>query len=103
MDPDRLPGEMLGSTRQRPGQLRIWPTAGGGNSLITVQAQMFEPVAAQPPSASRAPPPPPPPRVVQVYVTLDRRIGQGLTARAALLVGAQIVSDTTLAFGGVRG
>jgi len=97
MDPDRLPGELLGSTQLRPGQLRIWPTAGGGNSLITVQAQMFEPVAAQPPSASRAPPTPPPPRVVQVYVTLDRRSGQGLTARAALLGGEQIVTDTTLA------
>ncbi len=92
-DPDRLPGVLLGSSQLRPSQLRIWPTGGvgegegGRNSLITVQAQMFEPVAAQPP---------PPPRVVRVYVTLDGRSGEGLTARAALLGGEEIVTDTTL-------
>jgi len=87
-DPDRLPGVLLGSSQLRPGQLRIWPTGGGHNSLITVQAQMLEPVGAQPP---------PPPRVTRVYVTLDGRSGQGITARAALLGGEQIVIDTTLA------
>jgi len=32
-----------------------------------------------------------------VYVTLDGRSGHALTARAALLGGEQIVTDTTLA------
>lgn len=82
-DPERLPGELVGSSQLRPGQFRVWPTA---SSLITVQAQMLEPVAA----------PPPPPRVAEVYVTLDGRSGRGLTARAALLGGEQIVTDTTL-------
>ena len=85
-DPDRLPGELVGSSQLRPGQFRVWPA---GSSLITVQAQMYEPVAAQPP--------PPPPHVAEVYVTLDGRSGHGLTARAALLGGEQIVTDTTLA------
>jgi uncharacterized protein UPF0182 len=83
---ERLPGELVGSTELRPGQLRIWPA---GRSLITVQTQLLEPVAAQPP--------PPPPRVDEVYVTFAERSGHGLTARAALLGGEEIVTDTTLA------
>jgi Uncharacterised protein family (UPF0182) len=85
-DPDRLPGELLGSASLRPGQLRIWPTSG---SVITVQAQMLEPVVAG--SAT-----PPLPRVAEVYVTVDGRSGRGVTARAALRGGEQIVTDTTL-------
>ena len=88
-DPERLPGELLGSASLRPGQLRIWP-AGGGGSVITVQAQMREPVAVR--SAT-----PPLPRVAEVYVTLDGRSGRGLTAQSALRGGQQIVIDTTLA------
>ena len=82
---ERLPGELLGSSLLRPGQLRVWPA---GNSIITVQAQIFDPVDAR----TR-----PPPRVTDVYVTLDGRAGHGLTARAALLGGEQIITDTTLA------
>lgn len=85
-DPQRLPGELLGSASRRPGQLRIWPT---GSSIITVQAQMLEPVPA---GSARSPPP----RVAEVYVTLDARSGRGVTARAALRGGEQIVTDTTL-------
>ncbi len=84
-DPVRLPGELVGSSLLRPGQLRIWPA---GSSLITVQAQILEPVAVQPPPA---------PRLTEVYVTLDGRSGHARTARAALLGGEQIVTDTTLA------
>ncbi len=84
-DPERLPGELVGSAALRPGQLRIWPT---GPALITVQAQFFDPVAAPTPQA---------PRVAEVYVTFNGRSGRGLTARAALLGGEQIVTDTTLA------
>jgi hypothetical protein len=80
----KLPGELVGSALLRPGQLRIWPT---GNSLITLQAQFYEPVGARPP---------PTPRVAEVYVTLDGRSGRGLNARAALRGGEQIVTDTTL-------
>ena len=87
-DPERLPGELVGSAELRPGQLRIWPTA---KSLITVQAQFYDPVAAQTPPAR------PTPRVAEVYVTFNGRSGRGLTARAALLGGEQIVTDTTLA------
>jgi hypothetical protein len=54
---------------------------------------MLEPVNSQPQQTAPAPPP----RVAEVYVTLDRRSGHGLTARAALLGGEQIVTDTTLA------
>jgi hypothetical protein len=82
---ERLPGELIGSSMLRPGQLRVWPT---GNSIITVQAQFFDPVAVQQPPA---------PRITEVYVTLNGRSGRGLTARAALLGGEQIVTDTTLA------
>ncbi|HYU28734.1 MAG TPA: UPF0182 family protein [Gemmatimonadales bacterium] len=84
-DPERLPGELVGSAELRPGQLRIWPT---GRALLTVQAQFFDPVAARTPPA---------PRVAEVYVTFNGRSGRGLTARAALLGGEQIVTDTTLA------
>lgn len=86
-EPERLPGELIGSSFHRPGQLRIWPTS---SSIITVQSQMFEPLV--PLDAPR-----PPPRVAEVYVTLDGRSGRGLTARAALRGGEQIVTDTTLA------
>jgi hypothetical protein len=82
---DRLPGELVGSSQLRPGQLRVWPV---GNTIITVQAQILDPVGAGTP---------PPPRVTEVYVTLDGRSGHGLTARAALLGGEQINTDTTLA------
>ena len=82
---ERLPGELLGSSLLRPGQLRVWPV---GNSIITVQAQFLDPVDAR----TR-----PAPRVTDVYVTLDGRAGHGLTARAALLGGEQIITDTTLA------
>lgn len=81
----RLPGELVGSSLLRPGQLRVWPT---GNSLITLQAQFLDPVEVRPP---------PPPRIAEVYVTLDGRSGRGLNARAALRGGEQIVTDTTLA------
>src|SRR5205814_2685781 len=87
-DPDRLPGVLLGSSQLRPGQLRIWPTGGGHNSLITVQAQMLEPVGAQPP---------PPPRVTRVYVTPDGRSGPGITPPPALLGGEQAVMRPTAA------
>ncbi|HLZ45819.1 MAG TPA: hypothetical protein VKQ05_09085, partial [Gemmatimonadales bacterium] len=96
-DPERLPGELVGSAQLRPGQLRIWPA---GNALMTVQAQMFEPVTAPQPAQLMRPataPPSPPPRVAEVYVTLDGRSGHALTARAALLGGERIVTDTTLA------
>ncbi len=82
---ERLPGELVGSSLLRPGQLRVWPV---GNSIITVQVQILDPVDARTP---------PPPRVTDVYVTLDGRAGHGLTARAALLGGEQILTDTTLA------
>jgi hypothetical protein len=82
--PERLPGELVGSSTLRPGQLHIWPV---GNSLITVQAQLFDPLGNTPASV---------PRIAEVYVTLDTRSGRGLTARAALRGGEQIVSDTTL-------
>jgi len=84
-NPERLPGELVGSSLLRPGQLRIWPA---GNSLITLQAQVLEPLAVQPPPA---------PRIAEVYVTLDGRSGHARTARAALLGGEQIITDTTLA------
>ena len=84
-EPERLPGELLGSTALRPGQLRIWPTA---NSLITVQAQIVDPLDAHPA---------PPPRVAEVYVTLDMRSGHGPTAAAALHGGEVVVSDTSIA------
>ncbi|HTI03735.1 MAG TPA: UPF0182 family protein [Gemmatimonadales bacterium] len=81
----RLPGELVGSTSLRPGELRIWPA---GSSLVTAQAQFYDPLGARAPSA---------PRVAEVYVTYDGRSGRGLTARAALKGGEQIVTDTTLA------
>ena len=84
--PERLPGELMGSSTLRPGQLHVWPV---GNSLITVQAQLFDPLDSTQPA--------PVPRVAEVYVTLASRSGRGLTARAALRGGEQIVSDTTLA------
>jgi len=76
----------MGSSTLRPGQLHVWPV---GNSLITVQAQLFDPLDSTQPA--------PVPRVAEVYVTLASRSGRGLTARAALRGGEQIVSDTTLA------
>jgi hypothetical protein len=82
---ERLPGELFGSNLFRPGQPRIWPA---GNSLITVQAQFLEPVGMNPP---------PPPRVAEVYVSIDGRNGRGLTARAALHGGEQVVTDTSFA------
>ena len=82
---ERLPGELVGSTLLRPGRLRVWPAA---SSIVTVQAQLLDPVGLQPRPA---------PRVMEVYVTFDGRSGRGLTARSALLGGEQIVTDTTLA------
>ncbi len=84
-DPERLPGELVGSSQQRPGELRIWPADG---SIVTVQAQMLDPIGAHPA---------PPPRVAEVHVSFDGRIGRGLTARAALHGGEQVVTDTSLA------
>lgn len=82
--PERLPGPLVGSSSLRPGQLRIWPV---GNSLITVQPQLLDPLGSPEGTA---------PRVAEVYVTLESLSGRGLTARAALRGGEQIVSDTTL-------
>jgi len=82
----RLPGELVGSSQLRPGQLRIWPA---GSSIITAQAQILDPIASEPPQTT-------PPRVAEVYVTIDGRSGHALTARAALLGGEQIVVDTTI-------
>jgi hypothetical protein len=84
-DPGRLPGELVGSSLLRPGELRIWPAE---RSIITAQAQILDPIASEPQA---------PPRVAEVYVTLDGRSGHALTAQAALLGGEQIVVDTTLA------
>ena len=95
-NPERLPGELVGSSQLRPGQFRVWPV-GQTNSLITVQAQMLEPVPPTTASSAGTTPPPPPPRVAEVYVTLDSRSGRALTARAALMGGEQVVTDTTLA------
>jgi hypothetical protein len=63
----------------------VWPA---GNTLITVQAQIFDPVTARTP---------PSPRVTEVYVTIDGLSGHALTARAALQGGEQLITDTTLA------
>ena len=82
---ERLPGELVGSSLLRPGALRVWPAA---NTILTVQAQILDPVATRPP--------PPPPRVTDVYVTFDGRSGHALTARAALAGGEQILTDSTL-------
>src|SRR5207247_8918525 len=84
-DPERLPGELVGSSQQRPGELRIWPADG---SIITVQAQMLDPIGAHPAA---------PPRVAEVHVSFDGRIGRGLTARAALNGGVKGVHETSLA------
>ena len=84
---ERLPGELVGSSALRPGQLRIWPV---GGSLITVQGQLFDPVGGRGSAA-------PAPRIAEVYVTLGGRSGRALSARAALRGGEQIVTDTTLA------
>jgi len=46
--------------------------------------------------ATSATSPAPPPRVAEVWVTQGSRSGRGLTARAALRGGEQIVTDTTL-------
>lgn len=86
---ERLPGELVGSTTLRPGQLRIWPVS---SSLMTVQAQLFEPVGEGSNTTS-----PPLPRIAEVWVTHGSRSGRGLTTRAALRGGEQIVTDTTLA------
>lgn len=84
-DPERLPGELVGSATLRPGQLRIWPAA---NGLITVQAQIVDPLGVRPA---------PPPRIAAVYVSLDARSGRGPTARAALHGGEVAVTDTSVA------
>ncbi|MFN2570615.1 MAG: UPF0182 family protein [Gemmatimonadales bacterium] len=83
-NPERLPGELVGSARRRPGKLRLWPA---GGSLLTLQAQMVDPMATRPAH---------PPRIAEVYVTLAGRSGRRLTARAALRGGERIVTDTTL-------
>ncbi|HEY7192770.1 MAG TPA: UPF0182 family protein [Gemmatimonadales bacterium] len=83
-NPEALPGELVGSSLLRPGQLRVWPA---GNTLITVQAQFLDPVGLRSPPA---------PHVTEVYVTFDGRAGHALTTRAALLGGEQILTDTTL-------
>jgi hypothetical protein len=83
-DPERLPGELVGSVALRPGQLRIWPTA---NTLITTQAQIVDPFGAQST---------PPPRIAEVYVSLDGRSGRGRTAIAALHGGEIVVTDTSV-------
>jgi hypothetical protein len=90
--PERLPGPLVGSPLLRPGQLRVWLV---GDSILTLQSQMLEPLVVSNPSSP--PPTLPPPRVAEVYVTLGGRSGRGLTARAALRGGEQIVTDTTLA------
>jgi hypothetical protein len=82
---ERLPGELVGSTMLRPGQLRIWPAE---NTVLTVQAQIVDPIGAHPT---------PPPRIAEVYVSLDGRSGRGPTARAALHGGEVIVTDTSVA------
>jgi hypothetical protein len=69
----------------RPGQLRIWPAE---NTLLTVQAQIVDPLDARPA---------PLPRIAEVYVSLDRRSGRGPTARAALHGGEVVVTDTSVA------
>jgi len=84
-DPEHLPGELVGSATLRPGQLRIWPTAA---SLVTVQAQIVDPMDARTP---------PPPRIADVYVSLDSRSGHGPTARAALRGGEVVATDTSVA------
>ena len=84
-DPEHLPGELVGSTTLRPGQLRIWPTAA---SLVTVQAQIVDPMDARTP---------PPPSIADVYVSLDSRNGHGPTARAALRGGEVVATDTSVA------
>jgi hypothetical protein len=89
-DPEHLPGELVGSAQERPGQLRIWPADG---SIITVQAQMLDPIVG-PAGAAHSKPPP---HIAEVYVTLDGRSGRGLTARGALRGGEQLVTDTSLA------
>ena len=81
----RLPGELLGSTFLKPGQLRIWPA---GGSVITVQAQFLEPTGATTP---------PVPRIAEAFVSFDGRRGRGPTALAALRGGAETVTDTSLA------
>jgi hypothetical protein len=84
LTPEKLPGELVGSSLLRPGQLRVWPA---GNTLITVQGQFLDPAALRPA---------PRPHLTEVYVTFDGRAGHALTARAALLGGEQIITDTTL-------
>jgi len=84
-NPEKLPGELVGSSLLRPGQLRVWPA---GTTLITVQGQFLDPVSARPAPA---------PHLTEVYVTYDGRAGHALTARTALLGGEQIITDTTLA------
>lgn len=81
----RLPGELLGSMFLKPGPLRVWPA---GGSVMTVQAQFLEPAGSTPP---------PVPRVAEVFVTFAGRSGRGPTALAALLGGAEAVTDTSLA------
>lgn len=84
-NPEKLPGELVGSSLLRPGQLRVWPA---GNSLITVQGQFLDPIALRPA---------PSPHITDVYVTFDGRAGHALTSRAALIGGEQIIIDTTIA------
>lgn len=84
-DLERLPGELVGSTRLRPGQLSIWPA---GNALATVQAQFVDPLGVRPA---------PQPTIAEVYVSFGSRSGRGSTARAALRGGEVIATDTSVA------
>jgi hypothetical protein len=81
--PTRLPGELVGSTAVRAGELRIWRA---GDAVVTAQAQFVHPAGGDAPS---------PPQVAQVYVSQDERSGQGPTAAMALRGGAP--ADTSLA------
>jgi uncharacterized membrane protein (UPF0182 family) len=86
--PERLPGEVVGSSETSPGELRIWPA---GGVVLTVQAQFAQP------AGERAQP-----QVERVYLSLGDRTGDGPTAPAALLAlltgqGRRFVTDTTLA------
>ncbi|MGH7608215.1 MAG: UPF0182 family protein, partial [Gemmatimonadales bacterium] len=79
----RLPGELLGSSAVRPGELRLWL---GGRALVTVQAQFVHPIGAEAPL---------PHEVAQVYVSVGERIGHGPTVDAALR--GEVPVDTSLA------
>ena len=84
---ERLPPELVGSTETSPGELRIW-LAGGGGSIVTLQARFLQASGASPRG------------VADVYVTLGARTGHGPTrsdAVRALLTGESGARrDTTL-------